>query len=204
MFIRSQNLFLRPVWADDWPAILAGASDEAVSRNLFAVPWPYGETQARKFAAEPQDQRYPHFLITRPQGVEEGKIGEAEAVGCIALTRDAGIAGRTAPALGFWIARPHWGQGYATEAAAALLSLAPVLGHHEVVASVFRDNTASSRVLRKLGFQPTGEMALRASPARGEAAPAATFALNLKRHDHCRRPAPACDKARPMVTLRAA
>ena len=183
MFIRSQNLFLRPVWAEDWAAILAGVRDEAVARNLPAVPWPYGEVQARQFASQPQDQHYPHFLITCPAGRGASTIGEAEAVGCIGLTPEAGPDGSLLPALGFWIARAHWGRGFATEAGRALLGLAPVLGHAQLLARCFRDNAASARVLRKLGFAPTGEMAQRTAPARGEPAPVATFAIALKRVD---------------------
>ena len=42
MFFRSERLFLRPVWPEDWQAILNGIADEAVVRNLARAPWPYG------------------------------------------------------------------------------------------------------------------------------------------------------------------
>ncbi len=177
MFIRSQNLFLRPLWAEDWAAILAGVSDEAVARNLPAVPWPYGEAEARRVTQAPQDQHYPHFLITRPTAQ-----GPAEAIGGIGLTPQAGPDGRFRPWLSFWIARAHWGRGYATEAGRALLGLAPVLGHAQLAASSFRDNPASARVLRKLGFHPTGEMAMHGAPARGQPAPVASFAIEVRLH----------------------
>lgn len=174
MFIRSQHLFLRPVWAEDWADLLAGAGDEAVARNLAAVPWSYGEREARAFAAVPQDPRFPHFLITHLDG-----NGAARAVGCIALNAGARADGLRETALGFWIARAHWGKGYATEAARALLALAPLLGHRRVIASTYRDNPACARVLRKLGFYATGEVSERTSPARGTSALAVTFAIDL-------------------------
>ena len=40
MFFRSERLFLRPVWPEDWQAILNGIADEAVVRNLARAPWP--------------------------------------------------------------------------------------------------------------------------------------------------------------------
>ena len=70
-----------------------------------------------------------------------------------------------------------------SEAGRALLGLLPVLGHHRLVADCFRDNPASARVLRKLGFHPTGQMALRTAPARDEPAPAASFAIDLQLGD---------------------
>ena len=174
MFIRSQNLFLRPVWAEDWADIHTGLADEAVARHLANVAWPYGEAEARQFARQPQHQRYPHFLITRVND-----SAEAQAVGCIALSREAGGGGTRYAALGFWIARAHWGKGYATEAARAVLELLPVLGHRRLRATAFRDNPVAMRVLRKLGFYPTGQATTATSAARGTSALASIFALDL-------------------------
>ena len=177
MFIRSQNLFLRPVWAEDWAAIQAAVSDEAVASNLPSVPWPYGEAEARWFASQAQNPYFPHFLITQPYRAHDP--GGAEVIGCIGLTERTGPDGEARAELGYWIARAHWHRGYATEAGRALLTLAPMLRHHQLVANCFRDNPASARVLRKLGFRPTGEVTLVTSPARGEPAAAATFAIDL-------------------------
>ena len=174
MFIRSQNLFLRPVWAEDWSDIHAGLADEAVARDLSSGPWPYGEAEARRFASQPQHQRYPHFLITR---VSES--AGAQPVGCIALSGESGAGGSRHAALGFWIARAHWGRGYASEAARAVLGLLPVLGHRRLIATAFRDNTAAARVLRKLGFHATGQAVMTTSAARGASALASIFALDL-------------------------
>ena len=49
----------------------------------------------------------------------------------------------------------------------AVLSVARALGHRRIEASHFLDNPASGRVLRKLGFTPTGEHRLRRSEGRG-------------------------------------
>jgi [ribosomal protein S5]-alanine N-acetyltransferase len=52
----------------------------------------------------------------------------------------------------------HTGRGYATEAAEALVGFARARGsHREVLASVDEPNTASLRVLEKLGFELRGE-----------------------------------------------
>lgn len=172
MFHRSERLLLRPIWPEDWQALLAGIADEGVVMNLATAPWPYREKDARDFAALPVDPMHPRFLITR--------AADAEAVGCIGFgpmsdaANDAGAC-----ELGYWIARPHWGQGYATEAGTAVLAMAAVLGHRELVASHFLDNPASGKVLRKLGFEPTGRMVDRWSCARGHHAPTVQYRLLL-------------------------
>ena len=68
-------------------------------------------------------------------------------IGCISLIDE----------LGYWIARPHWGRGYVTEAATALLDWHFANSSSRAVASsAHHDNAASLQVLRKLGFEATG------------------------------------------------
>ncbi len=54
----------------------------------------------------------------------------------------------------YWIARQHWGNGYATEGLASFLLLDTVRPLHGRAA---KDNQASIRVLRKCGFEVSGE-----------------------------------------------
>ena len=57
--------------------------------------------------------------------------------------------------LGFAFGRDHHGQGYAAEAARAVLGLAfDDLGFHRVSAVVVEGNDASVRLLGRLGFRP--------------------------------------------------
>lgn len=169
MFHRSERLFLRPAFPEDGEAILAGIGDEGIVRNLARAPWPYSLHDARAFAERPQDPRLPHFLVTLPG---HGVIGSA---GLGAHVTESGAE----PELGYWIARDHWGRGYATEAAGAVLRIARTLGHRRLTAGHFTDNPASGRVLRKLGFVPTGRIARRYSCGRGEMAESAEYALDL-------------------------
>jgi RimJ/RimL family protein N-acetyltransferase len=52
-------------------------------------------------------------------------------------------------AVGFWIGRPHWGNGYATAALRAFLDVDP---HRPLLAHVADHNVGSRRVLEKCGF----------------------------------------------------
>lgn len=148
MFHRSERLFLRPAWPEDWEAIFQGIADEGVVRNLATAPWPYTEEDAHYFAQLPHDPQSPRFLITL--------AATGELVGCIGLDRHNDKRGDMLE-MGYWIGRKHWGQGYATEAGKAAIRIARSMGHERVVASHYLDNPASGRVLRKVGFVPTGK-----------------------------------------------
>lgn len=174
MFIRSERLFLRPGWPEDWKDLLGLIGDEQVVRNLAKAPWPYTAEDARQFVSMPHEPRLPRFLITEP-----GAHG-ARIVGGVGLTSSGSDV-----ELGYWVARAHWGLGFASEAARAVLGLARTLGHARIVASHYIDNPASGRVLRKLGFRDTGRVVERFSKGRGLACPAREYAVQLRESGDC-------------------
>jgi RimJ/RimL family protein N-acetyltransferase len=169
MFARTARLLLRPGWAEDAPALARVIADEAIVRNLATAPWPYGEEEARAFLAKPQDPVLPTFLLFRRTD------GAPELVGAAGFGRKPGGAVE----IGYWIARAHWGQGYATEACRQLVDIARTLGLPRLEAAHFIDNPASGRVLEKLGFVPTGRTTPRHSCARGSAQLCRLFTLEL-------------------------
>ena len=169
MFHRTERLFLRPAWPEDWKEVLGGIADEGVVRNLARAPWPYQPEHARAFAATPQDPRQPRFLIVLP-----GTHG-ASVIGCIGLDDHHGDG-----EIGYWIARPWWGRGFATEAGRGMLEVARLLGHRRLAAGHFVDNPASGRVLRKIGFRPTGVIAERKCLGRGCKVPTIEYVLDLE------------------------
>jgi [ribosomal protein S5]-alanine N-acetyltransferase len=55
--------------------------------------------------------------------------------------------------LGYWIGRPYWSRGYATEAAAGMMAYGfETLGLQTILAVTLEANPSSLRVLEKLGF----------------------------------------------------
>jgi len=155
MFARTQRLLLRPGWRDDAAALTAAIGEYAIVSKLARAPWPYSLADAEAFlAAEPGP--LPNALIfARTRGAPR-------LVGGIGLDQtDAGVE------LGYWIARPYWGLGFATEAARAVVEMADnSLRLPHLVAGHFADNPASAHVLRKLGFEPTGTTTMRSCHAR--------------------------------------
>ena len=165
MFARTERLLLRPGWLEDAPALAKAIGEEAVVRNLATAPWPYGEAQAQEFLSKPLDPDQPRFLIF------------ARTVGAPRLVGGCGISPGPEGELemGYWIARPYWGLGFATEAGRQLLRIARAMHLPKLSAGHFVDNPASGAVLRKLGFRPTGKVAQRYSVARGGEAACALF-----------------------------
>ena len=181
MFHRSERLFLRPVWEDDAPAIYRGIAEEAIVRNLARAPWPYAMEDAISFVKSQRDPRQPNFAITLPDNGEYiGQVG-------FGPDEDGFLQ------VGYWIARKHWGRGYATEATRAALDVGRMIGLGRVVAAHFTDNPASGKVLRNAGFRPTGEILPLYSRARGARHPAARYVIDLDD-----------DEASPQGMLRAA
>ena len=169
MFARTERLLLRPGWTEDAPALAAAIADEQVVRNLATAPWPYGLKDAEAFLSAPKDPALPSLLLFARTN------GAPELVGACGLGRRPSGAVE----LGYWIARQHWGRGYATEAARHLIEIARTLGIARLEGSHFVDNPASGRVLEKLGFKPTGLTAPRRSCARGTEVMSELFSLGL-------------------------
>ncbi|GIG10070.1 GNAT family N-acetyltransferase [Catellatospora coxensis] len=88
---------------------------------------------------------------TRLLAVERKAV--RDVIGYCGLVDGRGSAGE--PELAFELLRRVWGQGYATEAASAVLDWARSSGYERLWATVWDWNTASRRVLAKVGFTET-------------------------------------------------
>ena len=181
MFARTQRLMLRPGWIEDAPELARAIGHHEVVRNLSRAPWPYALGDAQAFLmTERKASELPIFLICALDG------GTSRIVGCIGLDR----MERGGVELGYWIAPEAWGRGYTTEAGRAVINIARTLRVPTLTASHFADNPASGRVLRKLGFRPTGRTVQRHSLGRGREDVTVEFEQRLSDSD-CTDP---CDR----------
>jgi RimJ/RimL family protein N-acetyltransferase len=160
--IITSRLVLRPVRREDGPLLLALISNWNVAQWLSTVPWPYGAEDMTEFletiALPRTDGPKPIFAMER----EGQPIGVIE---CIAQPESNVSPGTD---LGYWIGEPHWGNGYATEAAAALVEHAFAQPAADMIRSgVFEGNVASLHVQQKLGFEVVGEVMANCRP-RGQ------------------------------------
>ena len=170
MFARTERLLLRPAWAEDAPALFEAIADERIVRNLASAPWPYLPEHAEAFVMRERVATRPTSLIFLRTD------GAPRLIGAIGIhdTPDGEVE------LGYWIARPYWSQGFATEAGRAMVGFAcNSLRLRRLVAGHFVDNPASRRVLSKLGFRPVGAVRSRFSAGRGAEAECAELELEF-------------------------
>ena len=157
--LSTERLSLRPLKSCDAVRMALLADDADVGRMTTQMPWPYGVADAERFlrrAMLNDARREAVFAIDLPKlgligllGFHPSDLGRAE--------------------LGYWLGRPYWGQGFATEAVRAALAWArDAWGRRMVIAGHFADNEASGQVLCKAGFLYTGEVQRRWSLARTE------------------------------------
>lgn len=168
MFARTERLLLRPSWPEDARELHQAIADEGIVRNLARAPWPYTAEDAVRFATQEHDEHFPAFLLMLRTN------GAPRLIGACGIGNLDGEA-----ELGYWIGRPYWGLGFATEASRAVVEIARTIGHKKLVASHFTDNPASGKVLRKLGFHSTGKTAVRHSNGRGIATTCALYERTL-------------------------
>ena len=146
--IPTPRLLLRkPIAPDDALPIFASyAADSAVTRYL---PWrPHYNVEESL-----------RILRTRLEWWDEGReyswvIVHRTARVIVGMVTASGEESATRYDLGYVLAREHWGRGYATEAARAVIdALLALPDVNRICARVDRDNTASMRVLEKAGLQ---------------------------------------------------
>jgi RimJ/RimL family protein N-acetyltransferase len=147
---RTERLVLRQVREDDIDRLLEFRNKPDVYQWLMKT---VVDTEAFRAAwmrtlTEPHD----HSTVVELDGVV---IGTASLEVEDAMGQDGGEPSRGAEAhIGYVLDPVYAGQGYATEIATELLRIAiEELGVHRVYAGCFADNTASARVLEKIGMR---------------------------------------------------
>ncbi len=175
--LTTDRLTLRPLTEADAAPIRAYCGDWEVARRLARIPHPYPEGLAEAFIADQawaHDKGGAHIFAIEAEGELAGVVGLER--------RDHPLPQESGWELGYWLGRPWWGRGIASEAACRLtrFAFAPAPGGAGVprlLARYHADNPASGRVLAKCGFRESGRGP---SPclAQGRAVPAVFVALD--------------------------
>ncbi len=142
-------------------------------KSCDRAPHPYRKADAEYFITLQGEQGAAHPVFAL---VAVG-LADQPIIGGMGFGRARGAAALDTAELGYWIARDHWRQGYAFEAASAVLDLA-FWGLHvpQMTASHSIDNPISGALLAKLGFVETGSGEVW-SEARQEVMQVRTLAL---------------------------
>lgn len=148
--LKTHRLILRPFEISDAPEVQRLAGDHAIAEMTLLIPHPYEDGMAEDWIST----HAPTFEAGEGVTFAITLRADGTLLGAISLMA---IAPGHQAELGYWIGVPYWGQGYATEAARAVvdyafttLNLARVHAHH------FAHNPASGKVLRKIGMKYEG------------------------------------------------
>lgn len=140
----TERLVLRAPRPEDAETIARLANDRRIAENTTRIPHPYRPADAEAFIADANKAAGELALLITVDDEPIGACGLAQLEG-------------PAPDLGYWLGAPYWGNGYATEAARALIDHAFTALRLEALQAGARvTNPASRRVLEKCGFQWTG------------------------------------------------
>ncbi|WP_426245123.1 GNAT family N-acetyltransferase [Nocardioides sp. LHG3406-4] len=150
--LHTSRLRLRPFDDDDANALFALHSNDHVLRYWDAPPWS-------------ERGRAGRFITACREMAEAGtgarlavdRVSDGVFIGWCSLTR--WNPDYRSAAMGYCLEEAAWGQGYATEAARAVLQWAfDTLDLNRVQAETDTRNAASARVLEKLGFVREGTL----------------------------------------------
>lgn len=148
--LETARLRVRPYRLSDAAALQRLAGDRRVAATTANIPHPYPDGAAEQWIGGHDAQwtagtMFSCAIETRADG---------EFVGGVGLVLDRAHARAE---LGYWIAVPAWGQGYATEAAMAVCAFGfTELALSRIEARYLATNGASGAVMRKLGMQQEG------------------------------------------------
>ncbi|MGH8862899.1 MAG: GNAT family N-acetyltransferase [Jatrophihabitantaceae bacterium] len=148
--VLTPRLLLRPLLPSDAPALCAYQSREDVCRYIPYSPRTLADLQQRlsapDFTRSVLDEPGQAALLAVARRADDVVVGDV----MLAWTsREHGTA-----EIGYVFDPAHQGNGYATEAARALLRLGfDGLGVHRIIARIDARNTSSAAVLRRIGMR---------------------------------------------------
>ena len=158
--IETARLRLRALDRADAPTIERLAGDWEIARYTAHIPHPYPPGGAMPWIEETWSEAGAGKKIVA--AIE--RRADGILVGCIELDL---TQGAKSGALGYWVGRPYWGAGIASEAAAAMMAMGfERLGLARIEAAAVPANRRSIGVQEKVGLGLVGERD-EPAPARG-------------------------------------
>lgn len=150
--IETDRLILRLFKEIDAPEVIRLCNNYNIYKNTLYLPYPYLKEDAlnwiKNHVENFKQEKSFEFAITDKL---TGKL-----YGAIALSNQSKFDNGE---LAYWIGEEYWGNGYATEAAKAVLQFAFMeKGYHKVFARYFDVNQASGRVMEKIGMKKEGTL----------------------------------------------
>ena len=155
--IETERLILRPFRLSDAQVVQLLAGERDIADTTMSISHPYEDGMAEE------------WIGGRDSAYKDGKAitfaivlrDEYSVIGAVGLEIDREC---DAAELGYWVGKPFWSRGYATEAAAALLDYGfDELHLNRIHAAHFARNPSSGRVMEKVGmlYEGTARQAMK-------------------------------------------
>lgn len=148
--LETNRLILRMFTEHDAEVVAAMCNNVKIYQHTLHIPYPYTKQDALTWIGFHEENRenermYDLAVTDKLTGQLLGSVG-------ISIHKPFNHG-----ELGYWIGEEHWGKGYATEAAEAMIKFAfDEKRLHKVYARCFDSNPASGKVLEKLGLEKEG------------------------------------------------
>jgi RimJ/RimL family protein N-acetyltransferase len=162
--LETERLTLRKPTLADVKAIARLANDLRIAENTRRLPHPYSPDHAIAFVRAMTDARSETVFLIENNHTPIGVTG---------------VDWRKpdAPELGYWLGVEHWGQGFAAEAARAVIDFTfEEFDIEQLLSGARVTNPPSRNVLEKCGFQWSG-VELHRFEALGSSTPVDRFRL---------------------------
>ncbi|MBC6612712.1 GNAT family N-acetyltransferase [Hymenobacter sp. BT507] len=150
--LNTERLLLRQPQAHDIPTIVQLANEPTVAHMTLNIPHPYAESDAI------------YWLNAANQGFASGlhqvfaiELRETnQFIGGIGITVEPRFNRAEA---GYWVGKPFWNKGFATEALRAVLAFGfETLELHKIFATHLTENPASGKVMQRAGMHWEAEL----------------------------------------------
>jgi ribosomal-protein-alanine N-acetyltransferase len=159
IFFETTRLRFRTHEARDEEEFIRMHTDTEVRRYVGGQAWSWEKARYRfrsQYLGKPSRTYGLWATVLKDEQKDEQKY-----VGCCGLRA---AHKEKAAHLAYYLARPYWGRGLASEASAALIDLAfTKLRLHRLVADVDEGHAASRHILEKFGFRVAGREEVAAS-----------------------------------------
>jgi RimJ/RimL family protein N-acetyltransferase len=144
--LETERLRIRPYSEADIAELVPLIGTREVAATTGRIPYPYTVEDAKEFLAKIETDREVSMAVTLRDG---GRL-----IGGVGLRL---VEQHEQAELGYWLGVPYWGKGYGTEAAQEMLRYGFEQRHlHRIFATHFKENSASGRILKKIGMRHEG------------------------------------------------
>jgi len=148
--ITTKRLILRPYELSDAPRVCELCNNHNIYKSTLTLPYPYPIESALAWIPTHEenfknDKLYEFAIVDKTTG---------ELYGAMSLSNNQRYKNGE---IAYWVGEEYWGNGYATEAAKALINFAfTEKGYHKVWGRFFAANPSSGRVMEKAGMVKEG------------------------------------------------